>query len=103
MGLAISGEGHSAIIGGICVTLLFDGNADGRGLSQKSNDSAGRVKNTMSTHTAKQLIASSSYDAVPGHPKLVDDGLLVAIRKHGAHHIQPHPRATALEAVLAEH
>jgi hypothetical protein len=52
--------------------------------------------------TAKQLIASSSYDAVPGHPKLIDDALLVAIRKHGASNFQPHPRVTALESVSAE-
>jgi hypothetical protein len=48
---------------------------------------------------AKQLIASSSYDAVPGHPKLVNDELVATVRQYGAANFQPHPRTSALDPI----
>jgi hypothetical protein len=48
------------------------------------------------SETAKQLIATASWDAVPAHPKLIDDRLVTKIREHGAVNFLPHPRPTAI-------
>lgn len=49
--------------------------------------------------TAKSWIASTSYDAVPAHPRLIDDALVAAICRYGEDEFRPHPRPTALERV----
>ncbi len=45
---------------------------------------------------AKNLIAARSWDAVPGHVKLVDAALVSTVQEHGARYT-PHPRPAALE------
>ena len=47
---------------------------------------------------AKAMIASSSYDAVPAHPRLVNDALVAAVCEHGTKRFRPHPRPTAIDA-----
>ncbi len=49
--------------------------------------------------TAKSWIASASYDAVPAHPRLIDETLVRAICRYGENEFRPHPRPTALEPV----
>lgn len=53
----------------------------------------------INTSTARTMIASRSYDAVPGHPLLINDALVAAITDHGAKRFIPHPRIKALDAV----
>ena len=48
---------------------------------------------------AKNWITSASYDAVPAHPRLIDDALVGAICRYGETKFRPHPRPTALEPV----
>jgi protein-tyrosine phosphatase len=50
----------------------------------------------LQTHLAKELIVARSLDAIPGHPVLVDTGLVETVRLHGAQY-RPHPRPEALE------
>ena len=47
---------------------------------------------------AKNMIASVAYDAVPAHPKLIDDILVHEIAAYGAVRFMPHPRPEALTA-----
>jgi hypothetical protein len=47
---------------------------------------------------AKNMIASSAFDAVPAHPKLTDDALVREVRTHGQNNFQPHPRPHSLDA-----
>jgi hypothetical protein len=51
----------------------------------------------MPADTAKNLIAKASWDAVPAHPKLIDDRLVASIREYGVVHFLPHPRPSAME------
>jgi len=46
---------------------------------------------------AKEVIASRTLDAVPGHAELVDDALVDLVERHGAVAFRPHPRPEALE------
>jgi hypothetical protein len=45
---------------------------------------------------ASAAIGKASYDAVPRHPKLVDETLIAAVRRYGQLKFQPHPRMSAL-------
>src|SRR4051794_34940792 len=45
---------------------------------------------------SKELISSRSFDAIPGHPRLVDDALIAAVQAHGQTHFLPHARLRAL-------
>lgn len=47
---------------------------------------------------AQDMIASASYDAVPAHPKLVDDQLVREIVAFGERCFTPHPKPAALAA-----
>ena len=47
---------------------------------------------------AKNMIASKSHDAVPAHPRLIDDMLVHEIAAYGATRFMPHPRPEALIA-----
>jgi protein-tyrosine phosphatase len=53
----------------------------------------------LEPRTAKELIAARSWDAIPGHPRLVDAALLSAVQQHGRQAYRPHPRPAALEPV----
>ena len=47
---------------------------------------------------AKNVIAYSSYDAVPAHPKLIDDSLVATVLAYGSTNFRPHPRCSALDS-----
>lgn len=49
---------------------------------------------------AANLIGKSSYDAIPNHPKLIDSNLVNTICEYGAANFRPHPRPTALDAII---
>jgi len=51
---------------------------------------------------AKTMIASVAYDAVPAHPKLIDDILIREIATYGATQFTPHPRPEALAAPIVD-
>lgn len=45
---------------------------------------------------AAREIAKRNYEARPGHPDLVDEGLLDRVRSHGRTRYLPHPRPEAI-------
>lgn len=50
----------------------------------------------LSPALASQQICANAFDAVPGHPSLVDSDLVQSLRKHGRANYEPHPRPSAL-------
>lgn len=55
----------------------------------------------MDQEQAKNLIIRHAWDAVPGHARLVDAGLINMVQQFGKESLLPHPRPEALEAPAA--
>ena len=51
----------------------------------------------MTSESARRLICERAWDAIPGHPRLVDAELVERIQELGRRLFVPHPRPEALE------